>query len=236
MAAVRLDARLEAVASLAGTCVSVADIGTDHAYLPLALVKRGMVERAIASDRKPGPCEAARRSVDIAGEGHRVEIRLGDGIRVLAPGEVETICIAGMGGAQIARILAAAPRVLAQASRLVLQPMNRAERLREWVYSTGWHIDEEALAEEGGHIYEAFSACKGEQPMPSPLLLKVGPLLWEKKPPLLSRHIEKLLSATQRRAAGLAQSPRKRCRSEHLEALYEILQLEAMLEWQNAKS
>ena len=236
MAGVRLGARLEAVASLAGTCVSVADIGTDHAYLPLALVQRGMAERAIASDRNPGPCEAARRSVDAAGEGHRVEIRLGDGISVLAPGEAETICIAGMGGTQMASILAAVPRVLAQASRLVLQPMNRAKLLREWVYRAGWHIEEEALAEEGWHVYEAFSACKGEQPMPSPILLKVGPILWREKPPLLRRHIEKLLSSAQRRAKGLARSPRSRWGSEHLAALDEILQLEEMLGWQNAKS
>ena len=108
----KLDARLQAVLDFVPEGGAVADIGTDHGYLAAALIEEGRAEHVIASDLNLGPCEAARRTVREQNLKEQIEVRQGDGLTVLAPGEVQTACIAGMGGALMADILEAAPLVV----------------------------------------------------------------------------------------------------------------------------
>lgn len=100
----------------------LADIGTDHAHLPVYLVERGVCPRAIASDLRPGPAEAARKSIRAAGLTDMVEVRIGDGLTPVAAGEVDDIAVAGMGGETIAGILEACPWIRDPRYRLVLRP------------------------------------------------------------------------------------------------------------------
>ena len=97
----RLDGRLAAVAALVPRGARAADVGTDHAYLAIALLNEQDVETVIATDKNEGPCEAARRTISASGFTNRVQVRLGDGLAPLSPGEVDTVCIAGMGGGLI---------------------------------------------------------------------------------------------------------------------------------------
>ena len=148
----RLDGRLAAVAALVPRGARAADVGTDHAYLAIALLNEQDVETVIATDKNEGPCAAARRTISASGFTNRVQVRLGDGLAPLSPGEVDTVCIAGMGGGLIASILAEGAEVLTEVSRLVLQPMNDAAALRQWLYDNGWHIVEESLATADGRL------------------------------------------------------------------------------------
>ncbi len=158
-----LDFRLQTVASLVRQGSRLADIGTDHALLPCALVQNGHCPLAIASDVRVGPCEAARRSVAAAQLEERVEVRLGDGLATVLPEEVDDIVIAGMGGETIAAILDAAPWTKEVRYRLVLQPMTRAEKLRRFLYENGFSIDEERIADDGKRCYTVMcvSYCGG---------------------------------------------------------------------------
>ncbi len=135
---------------------SCADIGTDHAYIPIKLAQQGV--KVIATDIKPGPLEAGRRNAKEHGQ--EIEFRLGSGISVIEPGEVETIIIAGMGGEMIEKIILEAEEV-ARASLLVLQPMNSQYELRKYLAKNDFKILCEDIATEGFKVYNLMVVKSG---------------------------------------------------------------------------
>lgn len=147
-----------------------ADIGTDHAHLPIALVRAGRVPAAVATDSAAGPLAAARRSVAAAGLADAVVLRRGWGLEPLVPGEAGTIVVAGMGGYLIRDILAARLDVASAADRLVLQPMRDAAVLRRWLWANGWVLSAECLARENDRFYAVLAAERraGETPTGGP--------------------------------------------------------------------
>ena len=156
-----LDKRLRCVAGLVRPGSVLADIGTDHAHLPVWLVKEGVCPRAVAADIRIGPAAAARRSVEAAGLEERIDVRVGDGLAPLCPGEADDIVIAGMGGETIAEILAAAPWTRERDVPLVLQPMSSMDDLRLWLERHGYAIVKEDLAREGDVLYTALLVRAG---------------------------------------------------------------------------
>ncbi len=154
-----LDSRLRLAADLVREGSRVADIGTDHAHLPVTLVSEGRCPSAIASDVRSGPVDNARRTVEQAGLSAEVSVRLGDGLQTVRPEEVDDIVIAGMGGETIAAILDAAAWVKSDAYRLILQPMTRAEKLRAYLYENGFDILEERVTRVGRHWYTVIHAA-----------------------------------------------------------------------------
>ncbi|OKP97200.1 class I SAM-dependent methyltransferase [Paenibacillus sp. P46E] len=140
----------------------VADIGSDHALLPVAAVGSGRVRSAIAGEVNPGPFEAARRGVAEAGLGKAIAVRRGDGLEVLEPGEVDCITIAGMGGALIASILDRGLNLgkLEGVKTLALQPNVGEDILRRWLLNHGWVLTAEHILEEDGKIYEILTAVR----------------------------------------------------------------------------
>lgn len=155
---ITLDKRLSAVAALVRPGSRLADIGTDHAYLPVHLVQAGACSEAIASDIGAGPLEAARHTVVTADLADKITLRLGDGLSTVGADEVDDIAIAGMGGETIVAILEAAPYIQDSRLRLILQPMTRAEDLRRWLLSHGFSILEERLIVDGRHLYPVMAA------------------------------------------------------------------------------
>ena len=159
---IELSKRLSAVAEQVLPGGTLADIGTDHALLPVALVQRGHIPRAVAGDVHAGPAAAAERQVRAARLEDRIDVRIGDGLAVLRPGEAETIAIAGMGGGTIVDILSSGGEALSGVRRLVLQP-NIGERLvREWLLRHDWKLTAETLLEEDGLMYEVLTADRAE--------------------------------------------------------------------------
>ena len=133
--------------------------------------------------RQSGPFLRAQHEIRRSGW-QRIELRYGDGLSVLAPGEVGTIVLAGMGGGLIATLLQAAPQVAGMAKTIVLQPMQGADILRRWLVGAGYQLRDEDLAKEGAKLYEVIAAGKGRQVITEELLL-IGPRLWDKRHPLL---------------------------------------------------
>lgn len=155
-----IDSRMQAVMNFVREGSRVADIGADHSYLSIELAKSGRASKIIATEKNLHPCEAALKNITAAGFGAVIDVRLGDGLQVLTAGEVDTICIAGMGGALIQKILDDSPEVVQSARQLILQPMNGAKKIRTWLAENDWTIDDEDLAESAGIIYEIISAVK----------------------------------------------------------------------------
>lgn len=154
----KLSARLQLIADLLPAGGRFADIGSDHALLPVAAVRSGRASFAVAGEVNDGPLEAARRQVAEAGETARISVRKGDGLAVISPGEVDAITIAGMGGALIVSILNGGRDKLAGVKRLVLQPNVGEEFVRRWLLENGWFLAEETIFEEDGKIYEVMMA------------------------------------------------------------------------------
>lgn len=187
-----LDARLSAVLELI-RAETHADIGTDHARLPLRLLREGRVGRCVAVELNPGPLALARRMVARAGLGDRIEVRAGDGFAPLAPGEVDSASLCGLGAHTIRGALRrAGPGQRPPA--LVLQPNDSPRLLREWARAEGYHLRAEALA-PGYWPYPVlrFERAPGEDPayagLPLGPALRYGPHLLRGAHPLLGRVI-----------------------------------------------
>ena len=156
----QLSQRLSSVASMvsAGNCL--ADVGTDHGYVPIYLYERKIIPHAIAMDVNRGPLERAKLHIAESGMSEAIETRLSDGLAALRAGEADTVLIAGMGGPLMIRILSSFPEVTASLKELVLQPQSEIESVRVWLYEQGYEIVEEHLVFEEGKYYPMFRAVK----------------------------------------------------------------------------
>lgn len=153
-----LSNRLKAAASLVRGGGILADIGTDHGYVPVYLVKNGIVKSAIAADINKMPLENAAKAVRENGLCDKIQLRLSDGLKNLKEGEADEFFIAGMGGTLISEILSSSIWVKNSAYHFVFQPQSRAEELREYLFNNGFEIERETAVLEGRRYYIAFSA------------------------------------------------------------------------------
>jgi len=135
----------------------VADIGSDHAYVPVELIRSGRAQKVIASDVHAGPVENARSVVAAAHLEDLIEVRLGSGFDVYKLGEVDTAVLAGMGGFLIRDLIQEGLLLVQSLKCLVLQPMVAIRELRVWLLQHGFEILEERVAQEGQKFYEIFS-------------------------------------------------------------------------------
>ncbi|MCC4372651.1 tRNA (adenine(22)-N(1))-methyltransferase TrmK [Limosilactobacillus reuteri] len=190
-----LSARLACVASLVPAGARVADIGSDHAYLPAALVLDGKIDFAIAGEVVKGPYENAVHEIkDHQLEGQVIP-RLADGLAAIEPADkVDTITIAGMGGSLIASILEKGKDKLTEIKRLVLQPNVGESQLREWLMNNHYQIMTEKIIEEDNHIYEIIVAEPSVVPFKySKYELDFGPFLLENKGPIFKKKWQEYL-------------------------------------------
>ncbi|MED1205110.1 tRNA (adenine(22)-N(1))-methyltransferase [Heyndrickxia acidicola] len=181
----KLSRRLECVYNYIPEGSTMADIGSDHAYLPCYAINHKKASFAIAGEVVEGPYQSAVDQVKRAGLQSKVSVRKGDGLDVLSPGEVDCITIAGMGGALIASILERGKEKLADSKRLVLQPNMGSEHIRSWCLQNGWDIIAEEILEEDGKIYEIIVV---ERALPAhvskslnEMEILMGPFLLEEK-------------------------------------------------------
>ena len=154
---ITLDSRLGCIAEAIGSACIVADIGTDHGLLPIALLLRGQAERAVACDIRQGPLDSARRNAERYGVSDKVELVLTDGFHGVEVYSPDAVVISGMGGELIARIISEAPYLRGDV-RLFLQPMTRAESLRRYLAQNGFSIAAEHLARDGKRLYSVIEA------------------------------------------------------------------------------
>lgn len=186
---VTISQRLAAICDLIPAGTTVADIGTDHAHLPVYLALRQTNPRIIATEISAGPFTRALDSVLAAGVGDRVELRLGDGLQVLTPDEVQVIVIAGMGATTITDILTVGRSVLTGVTRLILQPMGGGEGIRRWLEESGFTIVRENLVKEDNRFYEIIAAEPGLARVERDILHTVGPRLYAEGHPLLAEYL-----------------------------------------------
>lgn len=169
------------VAEFVQTDAVLADIGSDHAYLPTYLVKKGIIQRAIAGEVVKGPYESAVRNVQKEDVTDAITVRLANGLAAVEEGDaVDTVTIAGMGGGLIATILEEGKDSLRNVKRIITQPNIHAEAIRRWALENGWMIVAEQILKEDGKIYEILVLERGQVTYTEKELL-VGPFLMIEK-------------------------------------------------------
>ncbi|MEZ4381172.1 MAG: class I SAM-dependent methyltransferase [Nannocystaceae bacterium] len=204
-----LSPRLAAIAALVPEGKVVADIGTDHALVPAALVASGRIARAIASDRRPGPLAAARRTLALHDVDEKISLRLGEGLTTLDEGEADVIIIAGMGPESVRSILHAGSELLPSVERLVLQPNGDVELVRRWLVRRGWDIVDERLVEDRGRFYTVVAAesAVGGHTRYSAADWRLGPVLRRRRGPLFERFVAAELRRCEAALAELRRAP-----------------------------
>ncbi|WP_070327003.1 tRNA (adenine(22)-N(1))-methyltransferase [Exiguobacterium aurantiacum] len=160
---VTLDRRLKRVVDFIPAGSILADIGSDHAYVPCYLVQQGIIDRAIAGEVNQGPMEAAKAQVELIGASSKIDVRLGDGLAVLNEDEATCISICGMGGSLIRSILENGRDKLGAVERLVLQPNVDGQQVREWLLVSGFTLVTETIVEENDKIYEILVGERGTE-------------------------------------------------------------------------
>ncbi|EGD46123.1 protein of unknown function DUF633 [Ruminiclostridium papyrosolvens DSM 2782] len=184
-----LKGRLKLIADKVPKCNVLADIGTDHAYIPIYLVQNGVCQKAIASDVKIGPVKMASNNISLYKLSEKIETRLGNGLDTIEINEADSIIIAGMGGTLLTELLEANKPKTVNADTLVLQPMNDLHVVRKWLYDNAFEIYDEEMVAEGPKIYFVLSAkFSGNEKQYSDFELYVGQRLIEKKDPLLGAY------------------------------------------------
>lgn len=155
---IRLKPRLQSAADMVRYGSRVADIGTDHAYLPTVLILSGKIPSAVAADLRKGPLENALETVRSNHIEDRVQLRLSDGLKCVSPDDADDIVIAGMGGILISEILTAAEWVKNEKYKLILQPQSHDEDVRRYLFANSFNITDETVCFEDGKIYICIGA------------------------------------------------------------------------------
>lgn len=195
--------RLVALADMLPETDTLADIGTDHGRLLISLIQAGRIRKGIGVEIVQGPYLRAKENIAAHGLTDQIEIRLGDGLTPLAPGEATACAIAGLGGRTITDILGKGKDRIAGFSWLLLQPMTGAKNVRLYLQQNGWMIHQEALVEERAVIYQIILAQKGAMAPLSDREAELGPLLLAEKPPLLEAVIRQKITRLKSAAAQL---------------------------------
>ena len=156
--AIALGKRLLSAADFVRQGAYFADIGTDHAYLPLFLLKEGKIPRAVCADINRGPLESAREHAEAEGLSEKIKFFLTDGAASLSGEGITDYAICGMGGELIADIIEHAPHLKSHGVRLILQPMTRVAALRRYLSENGFSILDERYSADGGKFYVCLLA------------------------------------------------------------------------------
>lgn len=150
---IKISERLRTVASLVTEGNRLADIGTDHGYVPIYLLEQNKIPSAIAMDIGRGPLECAREHILRYGMGEYIQTRLSDGVAAIEPGEADSIVIAGMGGGLVMHIIESGAAVCQRAEELILQPQSELAKVRNFLEKQGYVTDAEAMVAEEGKFY-----------------------------------------------------------------------------------
>lgn len=213
-------ARIETILSMIPHCDAVADIGTDHGRVALAVLQRGIAGRVVATDISAASLSKAQALA--AAEGViGMETRLGDGLRPISAGEADAAVLAGMGGRLIARILGDQEQTVRSIYTLILQPMHSLRDLRQWLYENQYRIMDERLAREGDRFFHVLKVVNGQDELRLPLHMEIGRKLIEMRDPLLPSYLSHLLYKLEKRMAeiGRVDTPRTRAALERCRVL-----------------
>lgn len=229
MKSLTLSHRLLACAGFVPPGSVVADVGCDHGYLGIYLLRQGLAQEVLACDIREGPLSAARRNAEKYGVADRIRFFLRDGL-VGVPREYKALVCAGMGADTIESILEAAPWLRSQEYTLVLQCQSKCPQLRRYLSGSGFAIRRETLAQDGKFLYPVMEVVYAPAPPLTPAQCWLSPALLNSGSPLLGAYVGRILASLRRTAAGLTASGNER--AEEIRTLL----AEVSLQWEKKEA
>ena len=200
-----LEGRLKLIADLVPSCDTLADVGTDHGYIPVYCVQQGKCRRAIAMDVNPQPLDRADANIKKYNLTESISTRLSDGVQKLSPDEADVIVIAGMGGQLIMNILEAGKDIITDNTLLILQPMLAAKELREFLSGNGYDICGEYVSREENKFYNIITVRRGKAEITDDDIY-IGRNLADNSPDVYKDYLEYKIRVNEKILAGLRQS------------------------------
>ena len=216
-----LSKRLQAVADLVSDGLVVADVGTDHGYIPIYLIETKKSPKAFAMDVNKGPLLRAKEHIAEHGLISSIETRLSDGVRALKKGECDCVVVAGMGGALTIKIMEEGKDVFRNLKEFVLQPQSELQKVRAYLYQNAYSIVEENMVLDDGKFYPMFRVINGQSQEYHAIELCYGKLLLEQKNAVLKTFLQKEKAVKELILSNLEQSF-----GEHIEARRKEIQEE----------
>lgn len=224
-----LSLRLKTIVSLVDKCNCVADIGTDHGYVPIELIKNNICIKAIASDINKGPVKKANINIVSEDLQEKIDCRLGSGLNTVKAGEAQGVIIAGMGGNLIRDIIEEGLDVFKKCEFAILQPVQNPEVLREYIYKKGYHIIDEELCIDENKFYEIIKIkYDNKAKKVDSIFYEVGKSLIDKKHPLVVQFIKFKIS-TYNKILGNIKDDTKLARDRKVDIKVKIQKLEELL-------
>ena len=218
---INLTPRLQCVANCIEKCNVLADIGTDHAYIPIYTIQKGIAQKAIASDVVEGPLKIATDNICSHKLADKIQPCLANGLESAA--DADTIVIAGMGGKLICDILKDNIEIAKKAKRLIIQPMTCGYELRKFLHENNFSIIKECLAKEDEKIYNIMVVESGKEFYQDDFYYHIGIKLFENKDPLLAKYIRLRAKVIKKQLLGVNKSNNEEIKSKSVELkkLYE---------------
>lgn len=186
-----LSKRLQAVADLVGTHGTVADVGTDHGYIPIYLIENSKCDRAIAMDVNKGPLLRAEEHILEAGLQDVIETRLSDGVQKLCIGECDCVVVAGMGGALTIKIMEEGAEIFQNLQEFILQPQSEIAKVRQYLYEHDYKVISEDMVLEDGKYYPMMKVINEKADAYNAVEYAFGKCLLNQKHPVLKLFLEK---------------------------------------------
>lgn len=216
-----LSKRLQAVAGLVGDNLVVADVGTDHGYIPIYLIESGKCQKAFAMDVNEGPLLRAKDHIQMHGLTECITTRLSDGVKALKVGECECVVVAGMGGALAIKIMEEGKEVFHSLQEFVLQPQSELDKVRQYLNENGFQVVAEDMVLEDGKYYPMMKVINAVDSKYSLAELKFGRGLLNQKHPVLKMFLEKEVNSKQMIIQNLKSQP-----GEHIKVRLQELENE----------
>lgn len=219
-----LSKRLQAVADLVSEGQVVADVGTDHGYIPIYLLETKKCKKAIAMDINKGPLLRAKEHIAEHGLEQNIEVKLSDGVKALSVGECDCVVVAGMGGALAVKIMEEGREVFKSLREFVLQPQSELAKVRQYLWENGYCVIAEDMVLEDGKFYPMMKVKNGSSNPYTQLELRYGRELLMQKHPILKIFLEKEMQTKEMIRGNLESES-----GEHIENRKRELQEELLL-------
>lgn len=228
-----LSTRLEAIADYVPKGCTVADVGTDHGHLPIWLLQQGRNPKAIAMDVRPGPLSRANQAVQTCGLSEQIDLRLGDGVSALKPGEAQAVVIAGMGGGLVMKIMEEGAHMWDSVDHWVISPQSELDETRRFLEANGFAIARENMVCDAGKFYVIMDVVRGSMHYDTPEAYAYGEHLIKDMHPVLKDYLmnqQQMLLDLRRNLEKTLQSQESEGGRKRLEQVnYELGLIDAVL-------